>query len=55
MKKSFVKKIEQQNNSITDMKIEARKKIYGLEEELKQTTYIKDVFLKQITEMKKNR
>ena len=55
MKKSFVKKIEQQNNTINDMKIDSRKKIYGLEEELKQVTYIKDVFLKQITELKKNR
>ena len=55
MKKSFMKKIEQQNNTITDMKIDARKKIYSLEDELKQVTYIKDVFLKQITELKKNK
>jgi hypothetical protein len=50
-----MKKIEQQNNTITDMKIDARKKIYSLEDELKQVTYIKDVFLKQITELKKNK
>ena len=48
-----MKKVEDLNNSITDLKIDSRKKIYNLEEELKQMTYIKDIFLKQITDLKK--
>jgi len=54
MKKSFTKKIEDLNQDLTDMKIDSRRKIYSLEDELKQSNHIKDLFLKQISELKKH-
>ena len=53
MKKTFIKKVEELNNTITELKIESRRRIYGLEEELKQMIYVKDIFLRQITDLKK--
>jgi hypothetical protein len=53
MKNSFVKKIEELNNEMHGMKIDYRRKLYDIEEDLSQTKHIKDVFLKQITELQK--
>ena len=52
MKKSFTKKLEELNNEIYELKCNSRKKIQQLEEDLKHANYLKDVFLKQISELK---
>jgi len=53
MRKSFIKKIEELNEEIHRIKIESRRKINTLQEDLTQITYVKDVFLRQITELQK--
>lgn len=53
MKSTFVKKIEVLNDEINKHKIESRRKINTLQDDLTQVTYIKDMFLKQITELQK--
>lgn len=53
MKNSFVKKIENLNEEMNQIKIDARRKVNTLTEDLTQTTYVKDLFLKQITELQK--
>lgn len=53
MKNKFIEKIDELNKEISSQKSEFRKKIYYLEEELTQTKEVKDLFLKQITELQK--
>ncbi len=53
MKSAFIKKIEELNEEINKIKIESRKKIYFIEEELTQTKNVKDLFLKQIIDLQK--
>lgn len=53
MKNSFLKTVEDLNSDINNKKIEFRRKVYDLEEELSQTKHVKDVFLKQITELQR--
>lgn len=53
MKNAFVQKIESLNEEVSSTKIECRRKVNNLQEELNQVTYIKDIFLKQISELQK--
>jgi hypothetical protein len=53
MKTAFVTKVEDLNSELNTQKIDSRKKIYELEEDLTQTKQVKDLFLKQITELQK--
>ena len=48
-----MKKIEELNEEINKVKIDSRKKLYFLEEELTQTKNVKDLFLKQIIDLQK--
>ncbi len=48
-----MKKIEEMNEDNNRVKMESRRKINFLEEELDQNKNIKDLFLKQIIELKK--
>lgn len=54
MKNAFIHKIEELNEEMNKIKIESRKKLNVTEEELNQTRYVKDLFLKQITELQKS-
>jgi hypothetical protein len=53
MKLTFTKKLESLNEDMNKIKIESRRKLNYLQEDLTQVTYIKDMFLKQITELQK--
>ena len=53
MKSSFLKKVTELSEELIQMKSQYRRQIYGLEEDHKQATYLKDIFLKQITEYQK--
>jgi len=48
MKKSFLKKIEDLDEELNSIKQESRVKLYQMEEEMKESNYLKNVFLKQI-------
>ena len=53
MKNSFLKKITDMNEEFNQYKSQSRRKIYNLEEDFNQASYLKDIFLKQITEYQK--
>jgi len=53
MKSAFIKKLEDLNEEINKIKIDSRKKLYYMEEELSQTKNVKDLFLKQIIDLQK--
>ena len=53
MKKAFVQKIEELNSELNKIKVDARKKIYMLEEDLTQTKNVKELLLKKLTELQK--
>jgi hypothetical protein len=53
MKSTFTKKLENVNDEMNKIKIESRRKLNSLQEDLSHVTYIKDMFLKQITELQK--
>lgn len=48
MKNAFLKKIEALDEELNNVKHESRLKIYQMEEEMKETNYLKNVFLKQV-------
>ena len=51
MKEAFKEKIDSLNDELTDIKHETRVKIYQMEEDLKQSNYLKNVFLEQISSL----
>lgn len=53
MKSAFLKKIDDLNCELHTNKVESRKKIYMLEEDLGQTKNVKDLLLKKLTELQK--
>ena len=48
MKNSFLKKIEGLDEELNNVKQESRLKLYQMEEEMKETNYLKNVFLNQL-------
>ena len=48
MKNSFLKKIELLDGELNNVKQESRVKLYQMEEEMKESNYLKNIFLKQI-------
>ena len=48
MKKSFMIKLENLNEELNNVKQESRIKIYQVEEEMKESNYLKNVFLNQL-------
>ena len=48
MKKSFLKKIETLDEELNNVKHESRLKLYQMEEEMKESNYLKNVFLNQL-------
>ena len=48
MKNAFSKKVDEMTNQLNDIQIDSRKKIYELEQELKESERLKEVFLQQI-------
>ena len=48
MKKSFMEKLENLNEELNNVKQESRLKIYQVEEEMKESNYLKNVFLNQL-------
>ena len=48
MKNAFLKKIELLDEELNDVKQESRVKLYQMEEEIKESNYLKNVFLKQV-------
>ena len=48
MKNSFLNKIETLNEELNSVKQESRYKLYQMEEEMKESNYLKNVFLKQV-------
>ena len=48
MKNSFLKKIEVLDEELNNVKHESRLKLYQMEEEMKETNYLKNVFLNQL-------
>ena len=48
MKNSFLRKIETLDEELNNVKQESRLKLYQMEEEMKETNYLKNVFLKQV-------
>ena len=48
MKNSFLNKIEALNEELNNVKQESRYKLYQMEEEMKESNYLKNVFLKQV-------
>ena len=48
MKNAFLKKIELLDEELNDVKQESRVKLYQMEEEMKESNYLKNVFLKQV-------
>ena len=53
MKSTFMQKIESLNEEMNKTKIDSRRSLNSIQEDLTQVTYIKDMFLKQITELQK--
>ena len=53
MKKGFIQKIDDLNEKLVDLKQESQKKIYKMEEELKEAQYLKDLFLNQVVSLHK--
>jgi hypothetical protein len=53
MKQAFTKKIEDLNEEMNSIKVDSRRKINNLQEDLNQVSYIKDLFLRQITDLQK--
>ena len=53
MKSTFLKKITDLTEDISKLKSDSRRKIMSIEEDFKKATYLKDVFLRQITEYQK--
>lgn len=51
MKEAFKEKIDLLNDELTDIKQEARVKIYQMEEDLKQSNYLKNIFLEKISSL----
>ena len=51
MKEAFKEKISMLNDELTDIKQETRVKIYQMEEDLKQSNYLKNIFLEQISSL----
>ena len=51
MKNAFSKKVDEMTNQINDIQIDSRKKIYELEQDLKESERLKDVFLQQIVSL----
>ena len=51
MKEAFKVKIESLNDELIDIKHETRVKIYQMEEDLKQSNYLKNIFLEQISSL----
>ena len=54
MKSAFVKKIADLTDELTTTKTDTRAKVYELEQELKETQHLKDVFLQQVIQLQKN-
>ena len=48
MKNAFSKKVDEMTNQLNEIQIDSRKKIYELEQELKESERLKEVFLQQI-------
>ena len=48
MKKSFMEKLDNLNEELNNVKQESRLKIYQVEEEMKESNYLKNVFLNQL-------
>ena len=48
MKKAFLKKIELLDEELNDVKQESRIKLYQMEEEMKESNYLKNIFLNQV-------
>jgi hypothetical protein len=53
MKDTFMQKIDSLNEEMNNIKIDSRRKVNNIQEDLNQATYIKDLFLRQITELQK--
>jgi hypothetical protein len=53
MRNSFLSKIDLINAELSNTKLSYRKQIQYYEEELKQEKYIKELFLRQVTEFQK--
>lgn len=53
MKSAFIKKIDDMTEELSQLKSDSRSKIYSLEQELKETQHLKDVFLQQIVQLQK--
>jgi len=53
MKNSFLNKVQELTDELIDQKSKSRRQIYLLEEDFKQASFLKDIFLKQITEYQK--
>jgi hypothetical protein len=53
MKKSFLEKIEKLNDEMNKIKIESRRKVNNIQEDLTKVTHVKDLFLRQISELQK--
>ena len=53
MKSAFVKKIDDITLELSQTKSDSRSKIYSLEQELKESKHLKDVFLQQIIQLQK--
>jgi len=53
MKKAFMEKIEEMNIELNKSKVDNRKKIYMVEEDLNQTRNVKELLLKKLTDLQK--
>ena len=53
MKSAFIKKIDDMTEELSQLKRHSRTKIYSLEQELKESQHLKDVFLQQIVQLQK--
>ncbi len=53
MKQAFTKKIHELNEEMNSIKVDSRRKINNLNEDLNQVTYVKDLFLRQVTDLQK--
>jgi uncharacterized coiled-coil DUF342 family protein len=51
MKEAFKEKINDLNDELNDIKQETRVKMYQMEEDLKQSNYLKNIFLEQISSL----
>ena len=51
MKNAFSKKVDEMTNQLNEIQIDSRKKIYELEQDLKESERLKDVFLQQIVSL----